>query len=263
MPDLTSHQVSLHYERSGVAGGQPLILSSSLGATMALWEPQRTVFEQHFDLIRYDMRGHGQSSIPPGPYSIEMLAGDVLNMADSLALDNIIFCGISIGGAIGQWLAIHAPERFCGFVLSNTAAKIGTLEGWSQRIASVQQGGLEPLADRILSGWLTEPFRAAHPEIAAAMRQMLTACDPGGYISTCAAVRDFDFRDSLHRIQKPVCIVAGMQDASTTVTDAKLLHHTIAGSKLIELSAAHISNVEAANAFNDAIISFAQELSIG
>ena len=263
MPHIITNTASLHYERTGVAGAPTLILSTSLGATTAMWEPQRTLFEQHFDLIRYDMRGHGQSSIPPRPYSIEMLAGDVLSLIESLGLDNIIFCGISIGGAIGQWLAIHAPERFRGFVLCNTAAKIGTLEGWSQRIASVLEDGLEPLADRILSGWLTEPFRAAHPKIAAAMRQMLTACDPGGYVSTCAAVRDFDFRDSLHRIQKPVCIVAGTQDASTTVADAKLLHHTIAGSKLIELSAAHISNIEAADAFNNAVISFAQELSIG
>jgi 3-oxoadipate enol-lactonase len=257
MAHLTTGGVSLHYERTGVAGAQTLILSTSLGATMAMWEPQRAVFEDRFDLVRYDMRGHGGSSAPEGPYSIEMLAGDVLALIDALNVRDAVFCGISIGGAIGQSLAMHASDRFRGFVLSNTAAKIGTPEGWAQRIAAVEQDGLGPLAERIVSGWLTAPFREAHPEVVEGMREMLAGCDSKGYMATCAAVRDFDFREGLHRVQKPVRIIAGLHDVSTTVADARFLQEHIQGSSLVKLDAAHISNVEAPHAFADAVIEFA------
>lgn len=256
MANFTTDSISLHYERSGREGAQTLILSTSLGATLEMWDPQRKAFEQNFDLIRYDMRGHGQSTIAPGPYSIEMLANDVLALMESLDLSNVIFCGISIGGAIGQWLAINAPERFCGFVLSNTAAKIGTLEGWTERIAAVELGGVAAIADRSIQGWLTAQFREAHPEIAANLKQMLLSCNPAGYIAACAAVRDFDFRNALHAIRKPVCILAGTHDGSTTVADAVFLRDSIADASLIELQAAHISNVEASDAFNAAVLNF-------
>lgn len=259
MANLTTDSVSLHYERSGRIGAQTLMLSTSLGATMEMWEPQREAFEPNFDLIRYDMRGHGQSSIAQGPYSIEMLSIDVLALIESLNLNNVIFCGISIGGAIGQWIAINAPERFRGFVLSNTAAKIGTLEGWTERIAAVEQSGLAAIADRSIQGWLTAEYRETNPEITTKLKRMLLSCDPAGYIAACAAVRDFDFRNSLDTIRKPVCILAGTQDGSTTVADAAFLRDSIAGASLIELPAAHISNVEAPDAFSAAVLNFAKE----
>ena len=258
MPHLAIDDTSIHYERSGVSGAQTLILSTSLGATMEMWEPQRPVFEQHYDLLRYDMRGHGTSSVPPGPYSVAQLAQDVLALVDFLHLNKPVFCGLSVGGAIGQWLAIHAPQKFEAFILANTAAKIGTLDGWRQRIDAVQDGGIAPLADRILQGWLTVQFRQSQPEVAAKMRSMLVACNTAGYLSTCAAVRDADLRDLVHQIHKPVCILAGQHDLSTTMEDAEFLHHAIQGSKLVELPAAHISNVETPLLFTEAVLDFLQ-----
>jgi 3-oxoadipate enol-lactonase len=259
MPYFANGNVSLHYERSGVQGAPALVLSSSLGTTAELWTTQLPEFEQHYDVIRYDMRGHGASSVPMGPYSVEQLSDDVLGLINELQLADVAFCGISIGGAIGQWLAIHAPEGFRAFILCNTAAKIGTLENWKIRIATVRQEGMNAVADRILQGWFTSPFREVNPETVARMRAMLTQCDPAGYVSTCAAVRDVDLRNAVHQIRKPVCIFAGKHDLSTTVEDAQFLHRAIEGSKLVELPAAHISNIEAATQFTAAVLDFLKE----
>ncbi len=259
MPHFANGNVSVHYERSGVQGGPALVLSSSLGTTAELWKPQLPEFEQNYDVIRYDMRGHGASSVPPGPYSVEQLSRDVLGLIDELHLADVTFCGLSIGGAIGQWLAIHAPEGFRTFILCNTAAKIGTLKNWKMRIATVQEQGMNTVADRILQGWFTSPYREANPETVDRMRAMLTQCDPAGYVSTCAAVRDVDLRDAVYQIRKPVCILAGKHDLSTTIEDAQFLHRAIEGSKLVELPAAHISNRVASTHFTAALLFFLKE----
>jgi len=259
MPQLTIGEFSLHYERSGVPGAQPLVFSNSLGATLQVWEPQLAVFEKRYDVIRYDMRGHGMSSVPQGPYLVEQLSNDVLGLIDELRLNDVIFCGLSIGGAIGQWLAMHAPERFRCFVLSNTAAKFGTLERWTQRIAAVEQGGLAAVVDAIVNVWFTEAYRTTNPETIARIGEMILSCNPLGYVAACAAVRDVDFREAVTGIRKPVCIVAGQHDTSTTMEEAWFLHRSIEGSKFVELPAAHISNVEAPAKFNAAVFEFLHE----
>jgi 3-oxoadipate enol-lactonase len=259
MPQLTLKGASICYERSGVSHAPTLLLSSSLGTTMDMWEPQLEPLRQRYNIIRYDLRGHGKSSVPPGPYTIDQLGGDVLALIEALRLTRVAFCGLSIGGMIGQWLAANAPQNFSSFILANTAANIGTRETWNQRIAAVEQGGLTVIADGVLQRWFTPSFREAYPQKTGQMREMLTSCNPQGYASACAAIRDMDLRDSIGAIDKPVCIIAGQMDVVTVVDDARFLQRQIKGSSLVQLPAAHISNVEASAQFTTAVLDFLEE----
>jgi 3-oxoadipate enol-lactonase len=259
MPQVALNGTSIHYEQSGVQGAPALLLSNSLGTTMDMWEPQLEAFRQKYTLIRYDMRGHGKSSVPAGPYTIEQLGGDVIALIEALNLSQVAYCGLSIGGLIGQWLAVNEPEHFCAFIFANTAAKIGNAEGWSQRIATVEQGGLAAIADGGLQRWFTAAFREKNPRTAARMRTMLVSCNPSGYVSACAALRDTDLRDAIGAIDAPVCILAGQHDAVTTIEHAHFMQQQIAGSYVVELPASHISNVEAPAEFKTAVLDFLEQ----
>ena len=246
----------LHYEPTGDAGLPVLVLSNSLGSNLTMWEPQLGALVPHFRLLRYDTRGHGKSSITPGPYTIEQLGRDVLCLLDVLEIDQSNFCGLSMGGLIGQWLAIHAAGRLQKLVLANTAAKIGTEEAWNTRIATVLREGLTPVIPGTLERWFTAEFRAARPVVVASIQAMLQSADPQDYAANCAAIRDADFRTAPQAIHTPTLIIAGAHDPSTTLEDGKFLAENIAGSKYIELPTAHLSNVEAADSFNAALLSF-------
>jgi 3-oxoadipate enol-lactonase len=256
VPHLLLNGASIFYERSGVPGAPVLLLSHALGTTARMWEPLLELLGRQYELIRYDMRGHGQSSTPLGPYLIDQLGHDVLALVDSLHLRRIAFCGISAGGLIGQWLAVNAPENFRAFILCNTAAKIGTPESWNQRIAAVEQGGMAAIADALLARYLTASFREGHPEIAARMREMLAASDPLGYISACAAVRDADLRAAIANVRTPTYIVAGQHDALTTLDQARFMQQQISDSSLVELPAAHISSIEMPLEFAATVLTF-------
>lgn len=256
MPLAELQHVELHYELSGRRGAPVLVLSNSLGTMLSLWEPQLAALEKHFEVLRYDMRGHGQSSVPTGTYSIEEMGQDLLGLLDALQMDSVHFCGISIGGLIGQWLAVHAPQRFRRMVFSNTAAKIGTFEGWNQRIEQVRRQGMSSITDSVLARWFSGSFVQAQPETMAWMRAMLLKCDPEGYTGACAAVRDVDLRESVKRIPLSVCVIAGEHDPATTVADAEWLQGQIGRARLVRLPASHIANVEAAEAFNEALLEF-------
>lgn len=248
--------VSIHYQITGDAGLPTLVFSNSLGANLGMWEPQANVLASHFRLLRYDTRGHGKSSVPPGPYTIADLGQDVLRLLDTLEIEQASFCGISMGGTLGQWLGIHAPKRLHKLILANTAAKIGTAEGWNARIATIQQEGLHPIIPATLERWFTTGFRASHPEAVAAVEAMLQSTDPQGYAANCAAIRDADFRASISAIDLSTLVIAGSHDVGTTPADGRFLAERIAGSQFVELPAAHLSNVEAANQFNAAVLSF-------
>ena len=166
------------------------------------------------------------------------------------------FCGLSIGGVIGQWLGANAPERLKSLVLCNTAARIGTLESWNERIAAVGQGGVASIAEAVLQRWFTPAFRLASPAAVAPLQAMLLATNPSGYVSLCTALRDMDQRKLVERIRLPTCVIAGDHDPATTLDDAKFLQARIAGARLVSLPVAHISNVEAADQFNAMLIEF-------
>jgi len=248
--------VRLHFELSDGLGLPVLVFSNSLGANLSMWEAQAAALSGRFRILRYDTRGHGQSSVPDGPYSAEELGGDLLGLLDALAVDRFSFCGLSMGGSTGQWLAIHAADRLEKLVLANTAAKIGSAEMWDARIATVEEQGLGPVAPGTLERWYTAEFRAEAPDVVTRTSEMILKTDPAGYAACCAAIRDADFRAELTGISAPTLVIAGTHDPVTTVADGRFLAEGIPGAAYVELDAAHLSCIEASGEFNNALMSF-------
>jgi 3-oxoadipate enol-lactonase len=241
--------VRMYYEIAGPDGAPVLVFSNSLGADLSMWDGQAPELAKKYRVVRYDKRGHGQSSAPPGPYSIEMLARDAIGLLDFLKIDKVYFCGLSIGGQTGMWLGVNAPERLNKLALCNTAAKIGTLETWNARIDAVQKGGTKSVADAVLGRWFTFEFRASQPAEVTRMREVLERMDTGGYVACCAAVRDFDYRDRVDAIRAPTLVISGTHDPAATPQDGRYLSEHIPGSRFVELNASHISNIEAGERF--------------
>ncbi len=256
MPFAKLPDAHIHYEWSGTETSPVLVLSNSLGTTLRMWDAQLADFSQHFRILRYDTRGHGQSSVTPGPYTIEQLGHDVLHLLDNLQLLRVCFCGLSMGGMIGMFLGAHASSRFEKIVLCSTAAKIGTSESWKSRIDAVEQGGMKAVASSVIERWFTPPFRASHAAQTATMLSMLENTDPAGYVAGCAAVRDFDQRTGVAEARVPTLVLSGTHDPVTTPTDGRFLAEHIPGARFVELSAAHISNIEAQSEFNREVLSF-------
>jgi len=255
MPFVELGDLQTCYEVSG-AGRAALVLSNSLGTTFAMWDPQMALLAQRFRVLRYDTRGHGRSSVTPGEYTIEQLGRDVVALLDALDLERVHFCGLSMGGMIGMWLGVHAPERIDHLMLCNTAARIGTKESWNARIATVRTEGMKAVAGGVMERWFTPKFREACPQKVAQARQMLENSSPAGYAANCAAIRDMDQREEVGRITAPTLVICGTGDPVTPPSEARFLVDRIRGAAAVELNAAHLSNVEQAEAFTDAACSF-------
>lgn len=247
--------VHMHYEVTG--GNLPvLVLSNSLGTDVALWEAQMDAFSSRFRVLRYDSRGHGETSTPPGPYTVDQLGQDVLHLLDKLSLERVHFCGVSLGGVVGQWLGVHAPQRLHKLVLCSTAAKIGTKQSWNARIDSVVSGGMQPIVPSVLERWYTPGFISSLPDRVASTGEMLRRTSAAGYAATCAALRDADQRQSVGGILSPTLVVAGKHDPVTPPSDCQWLKNAIPGALYLELEASHLCNVEAAVPFNTAVVDF-------
>jgi 3-oxoadipate enol-lactonase len=245
-----------HYDLSGPAGAPVLVLSNSLGINFSMWDPQIPAFEKYLRVLRYDTRGHGQSTVTPGPYRIEQLARDVLHILDRLTLDRVHFCGLSMGGMIGIWLGANAPERLNKLVLCNTAARIGTAEAWNARIDAVSKNGMKAIAPAIIERWFTPAFRVAAPETVANAQRMIETSPPDGYTACCAAIRDMDQRENIASIRVPTLVICGAKDPVTTVADGQFLVDRIPRARLLELPTAHLSNIEAPAQFSSEVLSF-------
>lgn len=256
MPFLVLDEVRLHYELSGKAEAPVLLFSNSLGTNLGMWEGQRAALDQQFRILRYDKRGHGQSSVPPPPYKVEQLACDVLGLLDDLRIDRVNFCGLSIGGLTGMWLAIHAPQRLHKLVLCNTGARIGTLEMWNARIESVRQGGTKSIAPAVVERFFSPEFRARSPQVVSTAQTVLGEIATDGYIGCCSALRDADLRDRISSIHVPTLVIAGAKDNATPPALGQELRDHIPGAKYVQLPAAHLSNIEAATEFNAALTNF-------
>jgi 3-oxoadipate enol-lactonase len=240
----------------GSPGAPALVLSNSLGTDLAMWEAQLPALAARFRVLRYDTRGHGASTVTPGLYSIDQLGRDVLMLLDALKIPRAHFCGLSLGGMTGMWLAVHAPDRIERLVLASTTARIGTPEAYNQRIESVRKSGMTAVADAVIERWFTAGFRARAPEAIAPFRAMLIATPPEGYAACCAAVRDMDQRDAIGRISHPTLVIAGTHDVATPPADGRAIAERIRGARYVELDAAHISNVEAAQRFTAEVLGF-------
>jgi len=256
MSFLESSHAQLHYSLEGQAGKPLLILSNSLGADLSMWDSQLPEFLKSFRVLRSDTRGHGKSSVTPNPYTIEQLAKDVLALADALQFDHFHFCGLSMGGQIGMWLAVNVPQRLRKVVLCSTAAKIGTPEIWDARIASVRKEGMKNVASAAIERWFTAAFRAKSPSTTAKIQQILNTASPEGYAACCVGLRDFDFRDQLVNIRTPTLVISGTHDPATTPADGQFLANHIAGARYVELNSAHLSNIEDAERFTQEVLAF-------
>jgi 3-oxoadipate enol-lactonase len=259
MPFVEIGDFRAHYALSSPAGAPVLVLSNSLGTNFSLWDPQLPEFEKHLRVLRYDTRGHGQSSVTAGPYRIEQLGRDVLHILDRLSLERVHFCGLSLGGMIGMWLGINAPERLRKIVLCNTAARIGTAELWNARIDAVRKGGMKSIAPAVIERWFTPSFRAAAPETVALTQRMIEATPPEGYIACCGAIRDMDQRETISSISVPTLVICGAKDPATPPSEGQFLADRIRGARQVELPAAHLSNVEAAGQFSSEVLRFLAE----
>ena len=256
MPTFTSNDAQINYQTFGDASKPALVFSNSLGTKFSMWQPQIEFFQQDYFVVCYDTRGHGASSAPQGPYSLEQLGQDVVNLLDHLNIQKAAFCGISMGGLTGQWLAINKPERFSHVIICNTAAKIGHEQAWLERAALVREQGLAPIASTAASRWFTDPFIQSNAAIVAELSNDLGAGSPEGYASCCEALAKADLREQIKTISVPVLIVAGLQDPVTTVADGQAMQAEIAQSQLFEINASHISSVEQPEAFNQAVQKF-------
>ncbi len=246
----------IYYRLNDVNGGPLLVLSNSLGTDMSMWDAQAHVFSQSYRVLQYDTRGHGKSSVPRGPYSVQQLAEDVIRLLNFLKEPDAFFCGLSLGGLTGMWLGLHYPDRFRKLVLCNTAARIGTRELWNSRIEAVRNGGMQAIAASVVARWFTSDFGSAQPEIVHSFEQLLSMTSSDGYIGCCEAIRDADLRSSISAIRVPTVIVAGTYDPATIPVEAHYLAENIFGSQYIELPAAHLSNVECSATFTQEVSRF-------
>ncbi len=256
MPFALLDGVRVHYDLAGPASAPALVFSNSLGATLSMWDPQAAALQAQFRVLRYDSRGHGQSSVTPGPYAIEQLARDVLALLDYLQLDRVHFCGLSMGGQTGMWLALNAAGRVNKLVLCNTAAKIGTPEIWRGRIEAVRKGGMKSISATVMERWFSADYRAKSLEVVGGIKLTFENANPDGYIANCAAVRDFDVREAVTAIRVPTLVITGTQDAATTPAEGRYLAERIPGARYVELNAAHISNIEQGDRFTSELSSF-------
>ncbi|HHX35456.1 MAG TPA: 3-oxoadipate enol-lactonase [Gammaproteobacteria bacterium] len=248
--------VTLNYETYGDAANPALVLSNSLGTNLSMWQSQVEFFKEHFYVICYDSRGHGASSTPAGAYTVEQLGEDVINLLDHLKVEKASFCGISMGGLVGQWLAINKAERLNKVIVCNTAAKIGEEKAWLERAAAVRENGLQKIAETAASRWFTEGFIQANSAVVAALSQGLAAGCQLGYANCCEALAVADLREGISGISIPLLAIAGQQDPVTTVADAQFIVNQVANSQLFEIDASHISNIEQPAAFNQAVLRF-------
>jgi 3-oxoadipate enol-lactonase len=246
----------IDYSIAGAPTAPALLFINSIATTRELWARQVPRLSKSFRVITYDARGHGFSQVTAGDYTIEQLGRDALAILDDAGVESAHVCGISLGGIMAMWLGVNAARRVKSLVLANTAARIGSLEMWSERIAFVKQQGMATLADLTMPRWFTDDFRAREPQTIEQFRSMVAACPQDGYLSCCAALRDEDLREAIGAIRCPVLCIAGSADPATPPEALQFIHERIAGSKLLLLDAAHLTNVEQHEAFNAALWDF-------
>ena len=261
MPQVRIRDTQLFYRWDGPEKGPVLLLSHALGAHHGMWDANVPALARGLRVLRYDHRGHGSSGVTAGPYTIELLARDVLDLIDALALGTVSFCGLSMGGMVGMWLGANAGERIERLILANTSAHLASPDAMNARIAAVTRSGMAAVADTMVERWFTPRFRAEQPAAVARVREMLLASPAQGYIASCLAVRDMDQRALLAKIRAPALVIGGLSDPATPPEHARALRDQIAGARLAELEAAHVSNIEAAAGFNQAVLAFLEETS--
>ena len=254
--EVLSTDATISYEIDGDPQAPVLLLINSIGSTREMWARQMPAFTTRYRVIRYDARGHGQSSAPRGPYTLDRLGQDALAILDDIGVSTAHVCGLSLGGITALWLGLNAASRVRGLVLANTAARIGTVEMWTERIALVHQKGMSAVADLAMERWFTPPFRERDPDTIRAFRSMVQNCPSDGYLGCCAALRDADLRDRITDLDASPLLIASSADAATPPAGLEFIHERAQGAQLVMLASAHLSNVECAEEFTAAVLDF-------
>jgi len=253
----TGDGCKIAYRFDGPADKPVLVLSNSIGVTLNMWDPQIPELSKHYRVLRYDTRGHGASGVPAGAYSTDRLGRDVMELLDALNISRAHFCGLSLGGMIGQWLGVHTPDRINRLILCNTSSFVGPAEQWDSRIASVLQAeNMSETAEMFLRNWFPPHMLEAENATVGTFRAMLLATDPRGLAGCWAAVRDMDMRRTVALINRPTLVIAGQYDTVTALSHGELIATTVPGARLVVLPAVHLSNIEYPEAFLDAVLEF-------
>jgi 3-oxoadipate enol-lactonase len=246
----------------GPDGAPVLVLGNSMGTSRACWEPQVPALARHFRLLRYEHRGHGtpgagQSPAPPGPYSVAELGADVLALLDACGIERALYCGVSLGGMVGMWLAAHAPERITALGLSCTSAYLPPADGWTARAAQVRAAGTAAIAGQVVSRWFTPAYQAARPQVPAAFARGLAQTQDEGYAGCCEAIAAMDLRPSLGSVTAPTLVIAGAEDPATPPWHGAVIASLIGGSRLrVIRGGSHLSNVSAAGEITALLLPF-------
>jgi 3-oxoadipate enol-lactonase/4-carboxymuconolactone decarboxylase len=254
--DPSTH-TRIYYRLEGSPGKPVLVLSHSLGCDHGMWDPQMPGLLDHMRVLRYDTRGHGASDAPEGDYNIELLGRDVLALTAALGIREFAFCGLSLGGMTGQWIAAHSPESVTKLVLANTSAKFADPSIMDARRRTVLESGMKPIADAVMGRFFSTEVRERNDPHVASTLAILLATNPVGYAGCCAAVRDLDNRELLAKIKSPTLVIGSDTDLSTPwVGHGDLLTARIRGSVAVKLPTAHLSNIEKPRTFTSELLNF-------
>jgi 3-oxoadipate enol-lactonase len=250
-----SPAVALHHRIDGAGDAPPLLLGPSLGTNLTMWDPQLPALSGERRVIRFDHRGHGGSPVPLGAYSIADLGGDVLALLDHLGLQHVDYCGLSIGGMVGQLLAINAPERIRRLVIMCSSPHTVNGSAFADRAATVREAGTPAVvADAVVARWFTEPFAASHPDVIARHRAMIAATDPEGYAGCCEAVAGHDVRSGLSGVHTLTLVISAAQDAAISPDQGRDIANQIPGARFELLDpGAHLASAERAEDVNHLI----------
>lgn len=260
----TRDTVDLHHLLEGSEDAPVLVMANSLGTTLRMWDEQAPALRERFRLLRYDHRGHGGSSVPSGPYSIEDLGRDVLTLLERLEVGRVSFCGLSIGGMVGMWLASEAPERLESLVLCCTSARFEPPETWETRARTVRKEGVGAIADAVLERWFTHAFRESDQGTVERAGRMLRETPAEGYAGCCEAIRDADLRSRLEAIAAPTLVIGGADDPAVPVDQLELIRDSIPEARLVVIdNAAHLANVEQPEAITRAVLEHLDPVSAG
>jgi 3-oxoadipate enol-lactonase len=260
---IKANDIQINYKLSGRKNAPVVVLSHSLGSSLVMWDPQMEALEPDFQMLRYDTRGHGSSETSGGPYTLELLSDDAIGLLDALSIERVHFVGLSMGGMIGQCLALNHSDRLESLALCDTAAIIPeeAQSIWQERIDTVRGKGVQALVEPTLERWFTPSFLRLNSPRVAVIRKQFLATPAEGYIGCLEAIRRLNFLDRLSEIRMPTLIIAGEDDPGTPAVACEAMHKRISNSRLVILpSARHLSNVEQPEAFNSALVSFLKDL---
>lgn len=251
---MTADGVALHAEIEGRSEQPALLLIHALGADHTMWNPQVEALNARFRIIRYDMRGHGRSTVQPGETTVATLGADALAVLDAAEASVAYLCGASLGGGVGLWLAANAPTRFRAMVLASSLDRFGTPVLWDERIATARSAGMDALAETTVARWFTAPFRELEPETVERIRRVITATPVEGYTACCAALRSFDMT-GLPSVALPLLFLPGESDSGVPAERVAELAARL-GAELQPMPGAHLHNLESPDAFNAVLVEF-------